>query len=91
LTDGEISDKLKTFSRANRGLDKTTEEVVGKLLLDDKDENVNADKETFSKLFKMIGGFFTLSVMATTTCFFKYFAVYRESVSQDWSNASPED
>ena len=77
LTDGEISAKLKAFGGAVRGLDEDTEKVVGKLLLEDKDENVNADKETFSKLFKMIGGFFTLSILATTTCAFKYFDLYK--------------
>ena len=87
MTDGEISDKLKAFAGAVRGLDESTERVVGKLLVEDKDENVNADKETFSKLFKMIGGFLTLSILGTTTCVFKYFEVYKESVTQDWSNA----
>ena len=77
LTDGEISAKLTAFAGADRGLDEDTEKVVGKLLLEDKDENVNADKETFSKLFKMIGGFFTLSILATTTCAFKYFDLYK--------------
>jgi ABC-type proline/glycine betaine transport system ATPase subunit len=43
MTDAQISAKLNKFSGANRGLDKTTEKIVGKLLVDEKDENVNAD------------------------------------------------
>ena len=43
MTDAQISAKLNKFSGASRGLDKTTEKIVGKLLVDEKDENVNAD------------------------------------------------
>ena len=39
----------------------------------------------------MIGGSVTLGTLAIVTTIFKYFAVYNESVTQDWSNASPED
>lgn len=64
--------------------------VVGKLLVDEKDENVNADSETWSKLYKMIGGSVTLGVMALTVTLFKYFEVYKQSITQEWSDASPE-
>jgi len=43
MTDAQISAKLNKFSGASRGLDKATEKIVGKLLVDEKDENVNAD------------------------------------------------
>ena len=38
MTGEEIQSKLKIFSGADRGLDKKTEEVVGKILVDEKDE-----------------------------------------------------
>jgi len=64
--------------------------VVGKLLVDEKDENVNADSETWGKLYTMIGGSVTLGVMALTVTLFKYFEVYKQSLTQEWSDASPE-
>ena len=91
MTDEEISAKLKVLSGSIRGLDKKTEEVVGKLLVDEKDENVDADKETYSKLYKMVGGTITFGSIAITVTVFKYFEVYKEAVTKDWSSASPEE
>ena len=43
MSDLEIAAKLKSLSGSIRGLDKKTEEVVGKLLISEQDENVDAD------------------------------------------------
>ena len=91
MSDLEIAAKLKSLSGVIRGLDKQTEEVVGKLLISEQDENVDADKETFNKLYSMVGGALTFTVLAITTTVFKCFDVYHENVTQEWSNASPED
>lgn len=91
MTDEEVSSKLRVFSGAERGLDKKTEEVVGKLLVDEKDENVDADKETFGRLYEMIGGAFTLGTLGITITVFKYFEVYKRSLTFEWSDASPEE
>ena len=61
LSDEEISEKLESLSGAKLGLDEHTEKVVGKLLIDEKDEKINADSQTFYKLFYMVGG--SLSVV----------------------------
>ena len=66
LTDEEITEKLKLFSKVDRGLDKSTENVVGKLLVNEEDEKAYADKETWWKLYEMIGGFWTLSALGLT-------------------------
>ena len=60
-------------------------------MVDEKDEDLNADKETFNRLYTMIGGFPTLFILAITTIFFQYFGLYQESVTQNWSDATPED
>ena len=91
MSDQEIAAKLKSLSGAVRGLDKQTEEVVGKLLISEQDENVDADQETFNKLYTMVGGALTFTVLGATTMVFKYFDVYHETVTQEWSNATPED
>ena len=91
LTDEEIRAKLRKFSGADRGLDKQTEQVVGKLLLDEADEKVDADQETWSKLHGMIGGSTTILVLGVTVTSFKYFEIYKQGVQQEWSDATPEE
>ena len=91
LTDEEIRAKLRKFSGADRGLDKQTEQVVGKLLLDEADEKVDADQETWTKLHGMIGGSMTILILGSTVTAFKYFEIYKQGVQQEWSDASPED
>ena len=90
LTDEQIKAKLKKFEGADRGLDKSTEVVVGKLLLDESDEKVDADSETWSKLYSMIGGFPTIFILGSTVTLFKYFEIYKQGVTQTWSDAPPE-
>ena len=51
---------------------------------------MNADSETWGKLYTMIGGSVTLGVMAMTVTLFEYFEVYKQSLTQEWSDASPE-
>ena len=51
LTDDQVKAKLLSFEGARRELDESTNKLIGKLLVDDKDENVNADSETYSRLY----------------------------------------
>ena len=60
LSDNEISAKLEELSGVKLGLDEKTQKVVGKLLMDEKDEKVNADSATIFKLFAMMGGFLSI-------------------------------
>ena len=90
FTDEEIKAKLKKFAGADRGLDKSTEIVVGKLLLDESDEKVDADKETWNKLYSMIGGGLTLFILGISVILFKYFEIFKQGVTQTWSDAPPE-
>ena len=90
FTDEEIKAKLKKFAGADRGLDKSTEIVVGKLLLDESDEKVDADKETWNKLYNMIGGALTLFILGISVILFKYFEIFKQGVTQTWSDAPPE-
>lgn len=91
LTDSEISAKLQMFSGSNLGLDEETQKVVGKLLTDEKDEKVNADSETFAKLYTMIGGSVAVFVFVMQNIFFRYIEVYTHSLTNAWSDASAED
>jgi len=76
LNDEEISAKLKELSVLKLGLDKSTEKLVGKLLMDEKDEEVNADSETFSKLYAMMGGSVVVIAFVMQNLFFRTMSVY---------------
>ena len=66
MTDEGIKSKLKLFSKIDRGLDKSTEDVVGKLLVNEENEKAYADQATWWKLYTMIGGFWTLFQLGLT-------------------------
>lgn len=48
--------------------------------MDEKHEKVNADAETFSKLYAMMGGVLTLVVFAMQNVFFRVIEVYKETI-----------
>ena len=70
LNDDEISQKLKSFAGAITGLDKENEEIVGKLLQDERKENLTANWETYTKLFNMAGGTLIFGLLVVSTIFF---------------------
>ena len=51
LNDEEIKAKLKIFAAVDRGLDESTEKVVGRLLVNAMDEKHYADDESWWKLY----------------------------------------
>lgn len=91
LSDEEVQDKLVSLAGARLGLDAETEKVVGQLLIDERDEDINADSETFWKLFAMIGGFTTVGIFIAQSVFFRMVEVYQESVTMYWTEFSPEE
>ena len=85
MSDEEISAKLESLAKVKLGLDEKTEKVVGKLLMDEKDEKVNADSSTFFKLFAMMGGFTCVSIFIAQNIFFRMVDVYQDHMTNDWS------
>ena len=80
LSDDEVKQTLKRFEGVKTELDEKTNEIVGKLLLDEKDEKVSADKSTYFKLFNMTGSFIVVFVMVTITIF-KYLEAYKGTIT----------
>ena len=91
LSDEEVQKKLVSLAGARLGLDAETEKVVGQLLIDEREEDINADSETFWKLFAMIGGFTTVGIFIAQSVFFRMVEVYQESVTMYWTEFSPEE
>ena len=85
MNDEEISAKLQSLAKVKLGLDEKTEKVVGKLLMDEKDEKVNADSSTFFKLFAMMGGFTCVTIFIAQNIFFRMVDVYQDHMTNDWS------
>jgi len=90
MTDDEISEKLESFAGLTSQLDEATANVVNKLLVEDKDEALNADKSTYTKLFKLSGGVTIILLLVVAIIFFKYFEFYQDSLSQEHSSLDPE-
>ena len=76
MNDEEISAKLESLAKVKLGLDEKTQKIVGKLLIDEKDEKVNADSSTFYKLFALMGGFTSVSIFIAQMIFFRMVDVY---------------
>ena len=90
MNDEEISAKLESLAKVKLGLDEKTEKVVGKLLMDEKDEKVNADSSTFFKLFAMMGGFLCASIFIAQNIFFRMVDVYQDHITNEWSSIPSE-
>ena len=90
MNDEEISAKLESLAKVKLGLDEKTEKVVGKLLMDEKDEKVNADSSTFFKLFAMMGGFLCVSIFIAQNIFFRMVDVYQDHITNEWSSIPSE-
>lgn len=56
MNEAELDEKIKDFAGAKREVDAKTNELLGKLLIDEADEDVNPDRETYSKLWALVGG-----------------------------------
>lgn len=91
LTNEQVAAKLEIFGGAKAQLDEETSQIIGKLLVEDKDENVTADWATYVKLWEMIGGFRALFSLFVMTIFFKCFELMNERASQEWAAATPEE
>ena len=90
MNDEEISAKLESLAKVKLGLDEKTEKVVGKLLMDEKDEKVNADSSTFFKLFAMMGGFTCVAIFIAQNIFFRMVDVYQDHMTNEWSTVPSE-
>ena len=57
MTEEELDAKLKAFGGAMGELDDQTQEKVGKLLVKEEDEDIDANDETWNKILQIKGGY----------------------------------
>ena len=62
LTDRQLDARLEAFRGATAEIDTKTSQILGKLLVNEEDEDVNPDRETYSKLFALVGGMLPVSI-----------------------------
>ena len=51
LSEEELDAKLKEFGGLNNEMDENMRKTIGKLLIDEADEEINADRSTYEKTF----------------------------------------
>lgn len=90
MDEAELDDKLETFQGARREVDASTSKVIGKLLIDEADENVEPDQSTYKKIFKMIGGPIPILGFAIFVLVKKYTNIYTEKINAEYANEDPE-
>ena len=76
-----IKEKLESFGGARSGLDDDTKAIIGKLLIEKQDEKLDADTESYIKLYRLTGGFLIIVLLVCATIFFQYFDLYSASIS----------
>ena len=64
--------------------------TIGKLLVEEADEDVNANSETFRKMFGLIGGFRTSIILGLIILCRKYFHIYQESNMKEFATVDPD-
>ena len=72
LTEPELDEKLEQFRGVKREVDGDTSAIVGKLLLNEEEEDIDADDEAFSKLYSLVGGLPPALVFITYAIFQKF-------------------
>ena len=69
LTELELEEKLEQFRGVKREVDGDTSAIVGKLLLSDEEEGIDAEDEAFSRLYGLVGGLSPLVVFVIYAIF----------------------
>ena len=73
-----------------REVDEATNKIVGKLLQDEEDEDVNANSETYKKLWAILGGPLPIVICAVYQQIQKYVDNYIERVNANYAIEAPE-
>ena len=90
FTEEELDQKISDFKGLGNELDEETNKTVGKLLVEEADENVNPDKETVVKMFKILGGFSGIGFWFVLVYAQKNFHFYHEMMMNEYASVDPE-
>ena len=90
MTETELDEKIVSFCGLKNELGEEISGKIGKLLVEEEDEAVNANSETFIELMKLIGGTKMCIILAATFVFNKYWEIYQQSVMNTYANTDPE-
>ena len=90
LTEEELDEKIKGFGGLNNELDASVRDKIGKLLVNEEDEAINASWETYEKIFKIIGGWKMIFYIVILTIVLKFWSVYEQRIQQEYASTDPE-
>lgn len=89
MTDDQLDKMLDSFGGLKNGIDPELQKKIGKLLVDEADEEINVSSETAWKVFKSIGGLRTISVVIFLTLIKKYYDWQNERVKNEFAATDP--
>ena len=64
MSEAELDEKIKAFRGRNNEIDEKLQKKIGKILIDESEEAINASSDTFQKLYILIGGHITVLIIA---------------------------
>ena len=89
MTEEELDAKLKAFAGAMGELDSQTQEKVGKLLVKEEDEDIDANDETWNKILQIKGGYFSMILICGMVLSRKFVDYYNERLNQEFALIDP--
>ena len=89
MTEEELDAKLKAFAGAMGELDSQTQEKVGKLLVKEEDEDIDANDETWNKILQIKGGYFSMIFICGMVLCRKFVDYYNERLNQEFALVDP--
>ena len=90
FTEEELDAKLKSFGGINNELDDDSRKKIGKLLVNQEDEEIVADKTTIKKLWDIAGGWYMVFYIVVLNIALKFWSVYEQRAQQEYAAVDPE-
>ena len=89
MNEEELDAKLKAFAGAMGELDHKTQEKVGKLLVKEEDEDIDANDETWNKILQIKGGYSSMIFICAMVLCRKFVDYYNERLNQEFALIDP--
>ncbi len=90
LTEEELDAKLVEFHGVKNQLDEKTSKQIGKLLVAEADEAINANWESYKKLFEIMGGYQLIFFMVILQLFIHFWRLYEQSIQSEFADTDPD-
>ncbi len=91
LREVDIEQKLIEFKGLGNAIDDEATRKIGKLLVDDDpNEKSGAGKETYGRIYRLVGGFLPVMIFLVYAQFQKYWENYNQRIDAEFAAVDPE-